>query len=175
MPSLKKCQPLGQAGFTYLVILFGIAVLGVGLAAASEVWVTVSRRDKERELIYIGRQYREAIRSYYEQAAGIGKRYPDSLDDLLRDPRLVTVKRHLRKLFRDPITGDAKWGLVQAPTGGIMGIYSLSEEQPLKSANFEAAEETFEGKQHYSDWKFVYVPPILLPTPAKAASPKLLP
>lgn len=117
-----------------------------------------SRRDKERELMYVGRQFREAIRSYYEHNAGAGRRYPGNLEDLLQDPRSLAVKRHLRRIPRDPITGEATWGTVQAPTGGIMGIYSLSEEQPLKTANFEPPEATFEDKQHYSEWKFVFVP-----------------
>ena len=44
--------------------------------------------------------------------------------------------RHLRRLYRDPITGQDEWGLVEAPGGGVMGVYSRSEDEPIKSGNF---------------------------------------
>jgi hypothetical protein len=46
--------------------------------------------------------------------------------------------------------------LVKAPDGGIMGVYSLSEDSPKKVANFGFANREFEGASKYSDWKFVY-------------------
>jgi hypothetical protein len=69
------------------------------------------------------------------------------------------VKRHLRRIPRDPMTGQAKWNLIAAPGGGFMGITSLSEAEPLKKATFGPGEDAFEGKKRYADWQFVYVPP----------------
>jgi hypothetical protein len=42
--------------------------------------------------------------------------------------------------------------------GGVVGVHSLSEAQPLKSANFSGADREFEGKLHYSEWVFYYQP-----------------
>lgn len=72
--------------------------------------------------------------------------------------------------YPDPITGKTEWGIVQAPTGGIMGIYSLSEEKPIKLANFEVKDKEFEVKEKYADWKFVYI----IPLPGDKASEEYL-
>jgi hypothetical protein len=53
------------------------------------------------------------------------------------------------------MTGTTEWGLVSGPNGEIFGVYSLSEEAPLKQANFRLAEKAFEGKTKYSDWVFM--------------------
>ena len=44
--------------------------------------------------------------------------------------------RHLRRLYKEPITGQDEWGLVEAPGGGVMGVYSRSEDEPIKTGNF---------------------------------------
>jgi type II secretory pathway pseudopilin PulG len=143
-----------QVGYTYLALLFAVAFMGVGLAAAGVLWHTAQVREKERELLYVGDQYRKAIQRYHTQ----GKQYPRELAHLIRDPRWPSVRRHLRKLYRDPITGKSEWGLIKSPDGGILGVYSLSEEKPFKASNFPTDYADFEGKSKYSDWKFGYVP-----------------
>jgi hypothetical protein len=40
-----------------------------------------------------------------------------------------------------------------------MGIYSLSDRQPMKTGNFSPADESFAEARKYSDWKFFYTPP----------------
>ena len=150
-----------QGGFTYLVLLAVIAVSGAALAAMGELASHAQQREKEAELLFVGDQYRDAIRSYYERSPGGAKRYPQSLEDMLQDARVPTVQRHLRRLYRDPVSGQPNWGLVQAPEGGIMGVYSLSEQPPLKTGGFAQADQAFEapGIEKYSDWKFTYSPP----------------
>jgi type II secretory pathway pseudopilin PulG len=144
-------------GFTYLAILFAIAIMGIALAAAGTLWHVTQKREKERELLYIGNQYRQAIALYYERTPGGSKQFPKSLENLLQDNRQLTPQRYLRKLFRDPITNSKTWGLVAGPGNGIMGVYSLSEDTPMKQANFDKNDLAFTDTQHYSDWKFVYV------------------
>lgn len=147
-----------EGGFSYLWVLFAVAVFGAALGAAAELWSTAQIREKERQLLFVGNEYRQAIGSYYRQGGGQGKRFPPTLEALLKDPRFPGIQRHLRQLYPDPITGSAEWGLVEAPGGGIAGVYSLSEKQPLKTAHFLPADQDFEGKLKYSDWLFVYQP-----------------
>jgi hypothetical protein len=100
----------------------------------------------------VGNAYRQAIASYFENAQGESKQYPRRLSDLLEDPRAPVTKRHLRKLYADPITGDTEWGLVK--TGDrISGVYSLSDTTPVKR-HFNGADESFSGAARYSDWIF---------------------
>jgi type II secretory pathway pseudopilin PulG len=151
-------------GFTYLAVLFIVAILLGGLALVGEMWETSARREKEAELLFIGNQYRRAIGLYYDSTPGGVKRYPRTLEDLLKDPRQPATQRHLRRLYLDPITGKNEWGFVKAPDGGILGVHSLSEEAPLKIGGFRVRDAALEGAQKYADWKFLH-------TPAQQAKP----
>jgi type II secretory pathway pseudopilin PulG len=144
-----------QRGFTYLTVLFMVAFMGLGLAVTGEVWHTALVRDKEAQLLYTGNQYRRAIQRYYLSGP---RQYPRTLEDLLKDPRKPGTERYLRKLYPDPLTGKGEWGLVKAPDGGIMGVYSSSEEKPMKVAGFGFADLGLAGAAKYSDWKFLYDP-----------------
>jgi type II secretory pathway pseudopilin PulG len=161
--------PRRAAGFTYLGILFIVAIMGAGLALVSEVWHTAAMRDKEAELLYAGHQYRKAIERYY--LAGRNQ-YPRTLEALLKDPRMPGTERYLRKLYPDPITGK-DWVLVRSGDDAIMGVRSASDEQPIKAANFKLRDAGFERAAKYSEWAFVFVP-AAAPAPAapKPATPK---
>jgi len=111
-----------QRGFTYLGVLVAVAVLGIGLTAASEVWVTLARRERMAQLQWIGEQYVQAIGSYYNASPGSVKAYPKTLQDLLEDKRYVTMRRHLRQPYANPVTGKDDWELLMTPEGGIRGV-----------------------------------------------------
>lgn len=147
-----------KTGFTYLGVLFTISIMGITLAMASALWSFAQQREKERELLFIGHQFRLAIGLYYERTPGAEKKYPHRLQDLLLDNRYVTSQRYLRQIYRDPITGNQDWGLVPAPSGGIMGVYSKSETTPIKTENFKIEDSTLEGSKKYTEWQFVYIP-----------------
>ena len=148
----------GQRGFTYIGLLIFVAVLGVGLAATGLLWETAQRREKERELLFVGEQFRRAIGAYYEGTPGGLKQYPRDLEVLLQDKRYPGIQRYLRRIYADPMTGKQEWGLVDIPGQGIMGVYSKSEQAPIKAANFAAQQRGFDTAKKYSDWKFVYTP-----------------
>lgn len=143
-----------DGGFTYLGVLFLVAILGLGLAGASQSWSVASQRSRERELLWVGTQYARALQSYYQQSPGL-RQYPRRLEDLLEDNRFPAPRRHLRRLYPDPISRSTRWGLVNTPDGRIAGVYSLSEEAPWKRANFPLRWEGFAGRRKYSEWKFV--------------------
>ena len=154
-------------GFTYVGLLIAVAVVGVGLAAVGQVWRTAAAREKERELLFVGNAYRAAIMTYYAATPGGLVRYPRTLQDLLEDHRTPAIRRHLRRIYPDPITGSDSWGFVPSPDGGIAGVYSRSEQRPLKIAGFIGADARFEDAEKYSDWKFQYAP-FTPPVPAGA-------
>ncbi|TMH23920.1 MAG: type II secretion system protein [Betaproteobacteria bacterium] len=145
------------AGFTYVGVLIAVALMGFGLAAYGELYSHAAQRQKEAELIFIGGQFRDAIASYYNKSPG-AKVYPKKIDELLEDNRFPMAQHHLRRLYRDPMTESTDWGLVEAPGGGFMGVYSRSEETPIKTGNFAAAEQAFEAAEHYTKWMFTYSP-----------------
>lgn len=146
-----------QRGFTYVGLLLAVALLGTALAAAGSVWSLHEQREREAELLFAGAQIRQAITRYYEDVPqGQQHRFPQRLDDLLQDRRWPTLRRHLRRLYLDPMTGSADWGLVPAPGGGILGVYSRSASAPLKRHGFGRLDAGFEDAVALSDWRFVY-------------------
>lgn len=162
-----RASRLFCTGFTYIGLLIFIALMGIALAGTGVVWHTQIRRERERELLFVGDQFRRAIGQYYDRSPVGSTRFPQSLADLLLDKRYAATQRYLRRVYPDPITGKAEWGFVKGPEDRIVGVYSLSEDAPLKRAGFPANYEDFEGKEHYRDWRFVYAPP------APAVQPQL--
>lgn len=155
-----------EQGFTYLGVLLLVALMGFGLAAFAELHSHATQRHKEEELLFIGSQFRDAIASYYNKSPG-AKVYPKKLEDLVEDRRFPMPQHHLRRIYRDPMTESIDWGLVEAPGGaGIMGVYSRSEEAPIKTGNFNTAEAAFEDAQNYTKWAFIYRPAELAKAPA---------
>ena len=160
----------GVAGFTYIGMLMAVVFVGLGAVGVARLLAAVERAEQESDLLFVGHQFRQAICSYLRTGPAAGK-YPATLDDLLQDPRYPTPRRHLRKLWTDPVTGQATWGLVSAPEGGIMGVYSLSEREPKKRAGFDpvdadiaavasapVAASSAANAYRYTDWKFICRP-----------------
>lgn len=145
-----------EQGYIYLWTLFAVALAGVVLAGVGPTWQIESQREKEIELLYVGDQFRRAIESYYLGSSGKAKRYPESLEQLLEDRSSLVIKRHLRKIFLDPMTHSHDWGLIQEADKGITGVYSKSDKIPLKRANFPEQYSAFSEAKSYKDWKFVH-------------------
>lgn len=145
------------SGFTYIGVLVGVGIMGIGLAALGTVWQTAAQREKERQLLFVGGEFRRAIQSYFEGSPG-DQRFPEKLDELVLDRRFPAVRRHLRRIYHDPMTGNVDWGLVLGPGNRIIGVYSRSTGHPLKSAGFGSGQEDFMGATTYADWRFVYIP-----------------
>jgi len=169
---LPFASRLRRGGFTYITALIFVAVVGISLNVAGKYWSTITKREKEKELLFYGDKIRLAIESFHKSTPG-GKtpEYPRSLDDLLRDPRSPNVRRHLRKIYKDPMTSEGQWGYVIAPKGGIKGVFSKSKNHPLKTGNFLPPYEEFEKAETYADWKFVFVPELKTQTPVPPAPP----
>ncbi|MFC5462366.1 type II secretion system protein [Massilia niabensis] len=153
--NLKGRAPRAEAGFTYIGLIVFVTIIGMVGAATLKVGALLQRAEAENELLAIGAEFSAALASYAQATPPGQPAQPLSLEALLRDPRFPSPRRHLRRIFVDPITGSAEWGLVQAAPGTpILGVYSLSQAKPLKVANFDTRFVNFEHKQHLSDWKF---------------------
>jgi len=161
MPSGDAARPVrrAQAGFGYVWVLLAVAIFGIGLGAVGEIWSTQKRRDCEEELLRVGREFRAALHSYHLNSKIGTPAFPTHLEELLEDRRGPVLRRHLRKIYADPMTASQDWGLVRAPDGRIRGVYSRWNGKPLKTANFDPKDSAFEQAETYADWRFEYVPP----------------
>lgn len=147
-------------GFTYVVVLMMVLIIGIMLGAAGQVWTTVMKRDREAELLFRGGQIRDAIERWKKPRPGQPPPRPiTDLKDLLLDPNSLQKIRYLRRLYQDPITGE-DWLVIKDPATGIIGVASSSKETPLKQGGFAEPFTAFEGKTKYSEWEFVYRPTV---------------
>jgi type II secretory pathway pseudopilin PulG len=148
----------GERGFTYPAVLLLVLVISVALTGVHQQWQTIVKRDREKELLFRGTQILEAINDYCRAGSKETCQYPGRFEDLLKDPRFPSVRRHLRKLYKDPMTQDGQWGIVYDGRGNIKGVFSKSDGSPLKTGDFPDVLKSFENKTHYYEWKFVHNP-----------------
>jgi type II secretory pathway pseudopilin PulG len=92
-----------EAGYNMVMLIMAITVVSIMVAAVLPLMSTEIRREKEEELIFRGFQYAEGIRAFHLKFG----RYPNKLEELLE-----VQPRHLRQLWKDPMTKDGKWGLI---------------------------------------------------------------
>lgn len=145
-----------QAGFTYLGLIIFVAIIGLVGAATLKIGSLLQRAAAEEELLEIGAAFSAALDSYAAATPRGASPYPPSLAELLKDPRSPAVRRHLRKVYVDPLTGKAEWGIVYLGGGetGIIAIHSLSTARPLKIANFDSRFKGLDNKEMISEWRF---------------------
>lgn len=147
-----------RRGFTLVALLFALALVSLALAAAGPIWSQQQRRERERELLRIGALYAQAIQSYQQSAPGSSRDNPARLEDLLLDTRFVGTRRHLRKLYADPLQPGRAWGLVKDEVGRIAGVYSQSTDVPIAKGPVQLPDRTLPPAQRYADWKFLASP-----------------
>lgn len=148
-----------QVGYTYFGLLFAIALIGLALSGAAMIHSIVQQREKEEELLFVGCEYVHAIKSYYESGSGGINVYPKSIDDLLSDPRTPIKKRHLRRPWKDPMTGKFDWLMIRNKEGQLIGVHSLSQNKTIKKTNFDELDALLANKKTYQDWHFIFRAP----------------
>lgn len=121
-------------------------------AQAGVVWQQAVQREREAELLAIGVEMADALASY--KRAGPQQAYPATLAELVEDKRFPSPVRHLRRIYRDPFTGQARWGQV-LQGGQIVGIYSLAPGEPVRSHDLPPElGDVGEGARSYAEWVF---------------------
>ena len=152
---MRASRPGRSGGFTYLSLIILLAIIGLVTASALKLGSVVQRSRAENELLDIGAAFSDALKSYADATPSGQPPQPPSLKELLKDPRFPGTRRHLRKIFVDPMTGKAEWGIQYlGDKVGVLAVYSLSDAKPVKVGNFPSRYTGFEGKNHISEWKF---------------------
>ncbi len=144
-----------QSGLTYLWVMMLICIVGINLGAGAKVWSTQQRRQQELQLLFIGEELVRAVGEYYN--AVTPHRYPENIEDLLRDKRFSMTKRYLRRFYSDPLTGKPEWGVIRGADGGIAGFYSLAMGVPIKKRGFKIKNGDFSWKESYQEWVFLFL------------------
>ncbi|MCK0512051.1 type II secretion system protein [Aromatoleum buckelii] len=148
-----------QRGYTYLLVLFAAAALGLFAAEVGVVWQKVAAREREAELLFIGSEIARAIGRYHADSPG-APAWPTSLDELVEDRRFPTVRRHLRRIYPDPLTGHPDWGLVREGQA-IVGIHSRATGEPIRKADLPPElGPAAPSAARYDEWIFRPAEPI---------------
>lgn len=170
----KRRSPSGrrQQGFTLLAMIAALLILGIVVQGVTWVLSQQAQRQREAELLRVGRLYAQAIASFYESSPGRVKQWPTKIEDLLEDPRYVGTRRYLRELYGDPIGRTVDWELLTTASGGIRGVRSGSMAKPIRESAIElplyvivdsveqerALPLQLAAATRYADWLFVYEP-----------------
>ncbi len=162
-----------ETGFSYLMVMIAITLIGLVTTMAARQWKAMVQRELEADLLAKGMEIQTALALYSASAkAGRvvpGEVYPQTLAELTRPP-----KPFLRKVYLDPM-GRGEWELLRAPTGGIMGVRSKSRHKPIKQGNFPLAVRHFEGKPTHHDWVFQYPNPSMVAAAGPFVRPSAIP
>jgi len=105
-----------QSGYALVLVIFFLALLVISMAAAAPTVLSSIQREKEKEMVWRGKQYTRGIRMYYMKM----HRFPTALDDLT-EPK--TGLRFMRKAYKDPMNKvDGTWRLIYVgPNGQLIG------------------------------------------------------
>jgi general secretion pathway protein G len=145
-----------EGGFTLAELVMVAALLALLSTMVLPVAKFTVKRHKENELRLALRQMRTAIDEYKRLSdqgqipikMG-GEGYPESLEVLVEGVALVgqeTKRKFLRRIPRDPMTGEAEWGLRSyqdepdsTSWGGqnVYDVYSLSEGTALDGTEYK--------------------------------------
>lgn len=150
-----------SSGFAYVLLLVAIAVISAIAASSLQIGTQITRREAEQALLVVGAEFEQALYSYANATPIInrpnsnsGAKGPLTLEELLKDNRFVGIKRHLRQLHADPLTGLNEWGIITDKAGFILGIYSLAPGIPIKKTDFASSHSNFEDANSYEKWIF---------------------
>src|SRR5208283_3074431 len=93
-----------EGGYLLLAILLMVAFMVIAATIEAPLMVQQMKRDREEEMIHRGTEYARAIKKYYKKFG----RYPANLEQLDNTNQM----RFLRRRYKDPLTKDGKWKLL---------------------------------------------------------------
>lgn len=164
-----------QNGFSYILVLTVVMIMGIMLGLVGQSWKTIKQRELEEEMIFRGDQIAEVV---YQRLKCKNAVLPPKdanfywlitspngtiLDDLVtgKDESCKGTTKKLRirpSAILDPMT-NKKWN-IESPVGyadRFAGVKSESTEKPFKQSfkNIYDSEQ-LDGKQKYSEWLFTW-------------------
>ena len=122
----KTARKRSERGYALLVVIFLVTLLLISTMVVAPNILTEGRREKEKDMIWRGKQYTRGVKLYYRKMG----RFPTSLDDLTK-PKLGSL-RFMRQAYKDPMNKeDGSWRFIYVgPAGQLIG--SLKPRQNLQ-------------------------------------------
>jgi hypothetical protein len=115
-----------ERGYALLMVVFLVTLLLISAIAIAPSILTEGKREKEKEMIWRGKQYARGVKLYYRKMG----RFPTTLDDLTK-PKVGSL-RFMRQAYKDPMNQeDGKWRFIYVGAAGQL-IGSLKPPQNLQ-------------------------------------------
>lgn len=129
----RRNRCCSEGGYAILLILFFLALLLLTTISVAPNILTAGRREKEKEMIWRGKQYVRGVKLYYRKTG----KFPTTLDDLIK-PQLGNL-RFMRQAYKDPMNAkDGEWRLIYVgPSGQLIG--SLKPPQTIQISGLAGA------------------------------------
>ena len=116
----------GECGYALLMVVFLVTLLLISTIAIAPNILTEGKREKEKEMVWRGKQYARGVKLYYRKMG----HFPTSLDDLTK-PKVGSL-RFMRQAYKDPMNKeDGTWRFIYVGAGGQL-IGSLKPPQNLQ-------------------------------------------
>lgn len=182
-----------ESGYAMAVLLVSLSVMAVLMTAAMPVWKQMAQREKETELVFRGEQYARAI-GLFQRKNGPGS-LPPSIDALVEQHFLrKKYKDPITNGDFAPIQANAVTpagvappagpgqgggrGNTQSGRGQTAGTGQPAQDSRSQGTTFgnvagvaskskDKSIRVYNGRDHYNEWQFLYVPP----TPSAGATP----
>lgn len=152
---MRRGRPHAEAGLVLIAVLIAVALAAAAASVAVSRWSDEIHREQEQELMRVGDAIAGAIASYRRASAGSAMKHPPELEDLLDDRRAFATLRHLRQLYPDPTMRGAPWGVIRAPDGGVLGVYSRNEATPWRRGTVRLDHVDLTSATSYAQWRFI--------------------
>jgi len=106
-----------ERGFGLLLVVCLVTLMLIGAMAIAPNILTAGRREKEKEMIWRGKQYARGVKLYRRKL----NHFPTSLEDLTK-PKIGSI-RFMRQAYKDPMNSkDGSWRLIYVgPAGQLIG------------------------------------------------------
>jgi hypothetical protein len=117
-----------EGGYLMAALAAAVAVMVIFATLAFQAWVDVLRRDNEAEMIFRAQDLVRSIQRYRRDHGGVA---PQKLEDLM-EPGGEGPHYYLRRMWKDPLVPDGKWGLVYVgPAGQLIDPNAPQQETGL--------------------------------------------
>lgn len=115
-----------ESGYAILLVLFLATLMLLATITVAPNILTDGRREREKEMIWRGNQYKRGIKMFYRKTG----KFPTSLEDLTK-PKIGNI-RFMRQAYKDPMNPkDGEWRLIYVgPAGQLIG--SLKPQRALQ-------------------------------------------
>jgi hypothetical protein len=112
-----RSRKASEQGYALIMVVFMATMLLLLAVVVAPNIRTEGQREKEKEMIWRGRQYARGVKLYYRKMG----HFPTSLDDLTK-PKIGSL-RFMRQAYKDPMnTQDGSWRLIYVgPAGQLIG------------------------------------------------------